>query len=43
MVYNGDKCKIFDNYDEFISSIKVKDIKIEDRKKETINADELPF
>ena len=43
MGYNGDKCKIFDSYDEFITSIKVKDIKIEDRKKETINADELPF
>ena len=34
MGYNGDKCKIFDTYDEFINSIK---------RKETINEDELPF
>ena len=43
MGYNGDKCKIFDSYDEFITSIKSRDIKIEDRKKETLSADEIPF
>ena len=34
MGYNGDKCKIFDNYDEFISSIK---------RKEMMDEKELPF
>ena len=43
MGYNGDKCKIFDNYDDFITSIKSKEIKIENIRKETISADEIPF
>ena len=34
MGYNGDKCKIYDNYDEFINSIK---------RKEMMNEKELPF
>ena len=34
MGYNGDKCKIFDNYDEFINSIK---------RKEMMDEKELPF
>ena len=34
MGYNGDKCKIFDTYDEFINSIK---------RKEMMNEKELPF
>ena len=43
MGYNGDKGKIFDSYDEFITSIKSRDIKIEVRKKETLSADVIPF
>ena len=35
MGYNGDKCKIFDNYDEFINSIKRKEMMDE--------KDDLPF
>jgi len=34
MGYNGDKCKIYDNYDEFINSIK---------RKEMMDEKELPF
>ena len=34
MLYNGDKCKIFDTYDEFINSIK---------RKEMMDEKELPF
>ena len=34
MGYNGDKCKIFDTYDEFMNSIK---------RKEMMNEKELPF
>ena len=34
MGYNGDKCKIFDSYDEFINSIK---------RKEMMDEQELPF
>ena len=42
MGYNGDKCKIFDSYDEFMNSIKRKE-QVLVKRKETLSADEIPF
>ena len=42
MGYNGDKCKIFDSYDEFMNSIKRKE-QVSVKRKETLSADEIPF